>query len=235
MNKLLIDNDTDVEDITVTMDQDIYFNFENISKRIIVNIMDGVCSRIIDTSNGTKNEIIFNIGSNDKVIVNKLSKNSSDHIIVNLNGEKTTLKLNSSIINYNDNTYKEDIIHSDKNIESKIVNHCINMTAHKFNFIVNGIIKKESDNCIFKQDNKIINKENGNSSILPNLIVDNNEVEASHSAYIGSYDEQTIFYLMSRGIPRNTCENLLTKAFLIHNMDLDSKEIDIFNSIIENI
>ena len=67
------------------------------------------------------------------------------------------------------------------------------------------------------------------------MIVDTNEVEASHSAYIGTFNEDDIFYMMSRGLTKNECEDLLIKAFLISNMDLTEDERNIYCGIIETI
>mgnify|MGYP003304237271 CR=1 FL=1 len=110
-----------------------------------------------------------------------------------------------------------------------------NIEDKEFKFIVDGIINRESERVDFKQDNKIINLRDGKSSILPNLIVDNNDIEASHSAYIGTFDEDKKFYMMSRGLSEKECDDLLIKAFLLSDMKLSEKERDIYCSIIENI
>jgi Fe-S cluster assembly protein SufD len=147
----------------------------------------------------------------------------------------SNIKFYSSIINYEDNEYKQNINHNDKDSISKIINHCINVYDNKFKFIVNGKIKKDSINSSFKQDNKIININNGKSFILPNLIVDNNDIDASHSAYIGTFDEDLIFYMMTRGLSLKECNSLLIKSFLLGSMDLDDRQRDILNSIIEKV
>lgn len=235
MNKLLIDNNISLDEIIVDTDMDITMNFLNSEKTLMIQVMPGVCLRIFDTSNNTKNKIIYNIAESCNVVVNKLSTNCSDIVDVNLNEENSIVKFYSSIINYEDNEYRQNINHNCRNSESKIVNHCINVLDNKFKFIVNGVIKKESTNTSFKQDNKIININNGKSFILPNLIVDNNDIDASHSAYIGTFDEDIIFYMMTKGISLKECNNLLIKSFLLNDMNLDDKERDIFNTIIENI
>lgn len=235
MNKLLIDNNIKEEQIVVDTDMDITMNFSDISKGLIIQVMNGVCLRIFDTSNNTNNNITYNIGEYCNVIINKLSTNCSDTVTINLNEEHSIIKFYSSIINYDSNIYNQNINHNNKNAESKIVNHCINVLDNEFKFIVNGTIKNSGQNTIFKQDNKIINIKNGKSFILPNLIVDNNDIEASHSAYIGNFDEDIIFYLMTRGLSKKDSNNLLIKAFLLNNMELEDKEKDIFNGIIENI
>jgi hypothetical protein len=104
-----------------------------------------------------------------------------------------------------------------------------------FKFIVDGVIHRDAERVDFRQDNKIINLRDGKSSILPNLIVDNNDIEASHSAYIGTFDEDKKFYMMSRGLTSEESDDLLIKAFLLNDMVLDEKERNIYCSIIESI
>lgn len=48
----------------------------------------------------------------------------------------------------------------------------------------------------------------------PKLEIESNEVKASHAATVGKIDEEEIFYLTSRGIPRVQAENLIIVGFL---------------------
>ena len=57
-----------------------------------------------------------------------------------------------------------------------------------------------------------------NCIIKPNLFIDENDVVANHSALIGTFLPDEIFYLMSRGISRKESENLLTKGFLLRGI-----------------
>ena len=145
------------------------------------------------------------------------------------------VKYTTSIINYEDNIYKQTINHKNDDTISIIKNNCINILDNEFKFVIDGIIEKDAERVDLKQDNKIINLRNGKSNILPNLIVDNNDINASHSAYIGTFDEDTKFYMMSRGLTNNEIDDLLIKSFLLSGMELQEKERDIFSSIIETI
>ena len=65
------------------------------------------------------------------------------------------------------------------------------------------------------QDSKIINFNNGNSKIIPNLIIDTNDIIASHSSYIGEIEEQDKFYMKSRGISEEDIKKLIYKGVLV--------------------
>lgn len=63
----------------------------------------------------------------------------------------------------------------------------------------------------------------------PELEIYADDVKANHGASIGKLDEDRIFYLMSRGIPRAQCERLLAQAFVEDVlMKINSKHLSAF-------
>lgn len=235
MNKIIVDNNIESNDIVVDSDTEMIVDLSDTEKLITIHIFPNANLKSFIRTNNTKNNISYIIDENAKVYINKLSVDCSDNINIVMNKDNSNIKYNTSVINYKDNEYKQSISHKGDNITSKIVNHCINVADNKFKFIVDGIIDRESENIKFKQDNKIINLNDGKSEILPNLIVDNDDIEASHSAYIGTFNEEDKFYMMSRGLTEKECDDLLIKAFLLNDMELSEKEKDIYCSIIESI
>lgn len=235
MNKIVVDNSIELSDMVIDTDSDMEVNLVDTEKDITIHIGDGVCVKSFINNRNTKNKVRYLLGNNSMVVINKLSVDCSDDIELLLNGCNLEIKYNTSVINYSDNTFKLVVKHSGNNINSKIVNHAINVDNNEFKFVVDGIIEKDAEKTEFKQDNKITNLKEGKSNILPNLIVDNDDVLASHSAYIGTFDEKTKFYMMSRGLTEKECDDLLIKAFLLNDMDLSIKERDIYCSIIESI
>lgn len=235
MNKLVLDNNIETTDIFIDQDTDMTVDFNDLEKEVNIHIGKGVCFKGFIKTNKTSNKVNYFIDEDCDVVINKLSIDCSDTVTIEMNDINSKIKYSTSVINYLDNNYTQKILHNSSDTKSVIVNHCINVEDNEFKFIVDGIIKKDSSSVNFKQDNKIINLKDGKSNILPNLIVDNSEIEASHSAYIGTFDEEDKFYMMSRGLTIEECDDLLIKAFLIGNMKLDDKERDIYCGIIENI
>ena len=235
MNNLTLDNESDISDLLVETDLILVIDYENTNIDLQINVTPNACLRVFDTSKNTHNNITYNLEKNSKVYVNKLGKNCSDKLVVNINDENIYIEFHNSIICYDDIVFSETINHLHSGSESKIINHALNVLGNECKFIVDGIITKEANDTKFRQDNKIINLTSGKSFILPNLIVDNSDIEASHSAFIGTFNEDDIFYMQTRGIKKEDVEKLLIKAFLINDMDLEEKESDIFNAIINSI
>ncbi|MBO7498851.1 MAG: SufD family Fe-S cluster assembly protein [Bacteroidaceae bacterium] len=53
----------------------------------------------------------------------------------------------------------------------------------------------------------------------PQLIIDTDDVRCSHGATVGQLDEEALFYMQQRGIPRHEARLLLLSAFLDETID----------------
>ncbi len=213
-------------------------NFPIITNDNNITLKD--CNLIIIYKNSNMN-FNFNILSNVDLFEYYLNSNCNNTYDLNKNSNFTfnrfgndcslittiNMKENSNVfykyssINFKNNNYLININHNGHNTNSKIINYGINFTNSKLDFLINSHILKNSLNSSTIQDSKIILMNDNNSSIKPNLIIDNNEINANHSAYLGHFQEEKLFYLKSRGINMGDCLKLLTKAFLISNMDID--------------
>ncbi len=166
---------------------------------------------------------------NSNLLVNSLNKDNS----VDINIE---LKKNSSIIYNHSVTANKDSInnfnikHLESDSKSIINNNGINRRSNKLFFSISGIIPKNLTNINCNQNSKIINFNKGNSKIIPNLIIDSNDIIANHSAYIGEINEEELFYLLTRGIKLENIQKLMYKATLLSKMDNYNEEE--FNQII---
>lgn len=171
-------------------------------------------------------DITYKLNKNSKLVVYQYGININNNIVVNLDGENSSVEYHYSTINYSDHKFKIDINHNSSNTISNIYNHGVNVLNNILSFDVNGKVIKTSDNCICNQENQIINLLDGNSMISPNLLIDNYNVSSSHSAYIGKFKENIIFYLMSRGISKSKSYELLIRSFLVNSLEGEREELD---------
>lgn len=68
---------------------------------------------------------------------------------------------------------------------------------------------------------------------LPMLDVRSNDVKASHGATISRLDEQKLFYLTAKWLPKATAEQLMIQSYI--QKALDHAKIDDDNMLIDNI
>ncbi len=61
--------------------------------------------------------------------------------------------------------------------------------------------------------NALLLAENASMHGKPELEIFADDVQCAHGATVGALDEDLLFYLMSRGIPRKQAEGLMIQAF----------------------
>lgn len=223
MNKLLVNSEEEINNLVIEEDTELVFNFNDTSRDIYILVEDNICLNIVDISFNTSNKINITLKNDSRVIYNKFSINSGDYIYTLLDGEYSNVVINNSVVNNDDTKMKFVIEHNNTNTSSNLSNHGVNNSSGTLYFNVDSKINRSASLACADQENKIINLVKGDSKILPNLLVDNYDVSASHSAYISDFDKESMFYLKSRGISDNEARRLLLEGFLIGNLDVDDE------------
>lgn len=223
MNKIVVE---DKKDFYLKEDTILILEKENKNINIIVDNSIKVFILILFS----KVSINYKTEYNSKL--NIFSVDSSTFVDIKLQKDDISFNYAYSTINNSDNEYKIDIDHLGNNINSKITNHGLNTDNNKLSFVINSIVSKDYTGIKTSQDSKIIILKDNNATIKPNLLIDNDDIEAEHSAYIGRFKEDEIFYLMTRGISREDATDLLVRSFLIGDMNISYEEREI---ILNNI
>ncbi len=223
MNKLLVNSEEEINNLVIEEDTELVFNFNDTSRDIYIVVEDNICLNIVDISFNTSNKINITLKNDSRVIYNKFSINSGDYIYTLLDGEYSNVVINNSVVNNDDTKMKFVIEHNNTNTSSNLSNHGVNNSSGTLYFNVDSKINRSASLACANQENKIINLVTGDSKILPNLLVDNYDVSASHSAYISDFDKESMFYLKSRGISEKDARRLLLEGFLIGNLDVDDE------------
>ena len=223
MNKLLVNSEEEINNLVIEEDTELVFNFKDTSRDIYIVVEDNICLNIVDISFNTSNKINITLKNDSRVIYNKFSINSGDYIYTLLDGEYSNVVINNSVVNNDDTKMKFVIEHNNTNTSSNLSNHGVNNFSGTLYFNVDSKINRSASLACANQENKIINLVKGDSKILPNLLVDNYDVSASHSAYISDFDKESMFYLKSRGISEKDARRLLLEGFLIGNLDVDDE------------
>ena len=65
----------------------------------------------------------------------------------------------------------------------------------------------------FQTNRNLLLSNEAEADSLPGLEILANEVKCSHGATTSKIDDQELFYLLSRGIPKRTCEKLVVLGF----------------------
>lgn len=157
-----------------------------------------------------------------------------EYIVVNLDEEKSHIEYNLKTIAQNEENYDILTYHNAKSTISEINPNGVNIKEGKIKFNVSTFVPNKKIKCDASQNNKIINLTNNECIINPNLYIDEYDVSASHSAWIGQFDKKQIFYLQSRGISEEQATKLLIKGFLTNKLDIEKeKQEEIIKTIDE--
>ncbi len=218
MNKIQIDKDK-----IINLEDDEYqlvINHDCNIEFIVNKTINSKVSILVKSSNIN---IKILLESNSSLIINQLGCDSSINYDVNINNN-SNLYVVDSIISKVDSINNINLSHKENNSEIRFYTNGINLDNRKMYYNVNGIISKDISDVYLEENSKIINIKDGDSKIIPNLIVDSKDISANHSAYIGTLDNDILNYLMSRGIEKDKAKDLIIKSILLSKMNLNIDE-----------
>ncbi|MGM9988672.1 MAG: Fe-S cluster assembly protein SufD [Bacillaceae bacterium] len=107
------------------------------------------------------------------------------------------------------------IVHFGKHSEGDILKHGVvrDEASHIFNGI--GKIEHGASKSNAQQASRVLMlNEKARGDANPILLIDEDDVLAGHAASAGRVDPNTLYYLMSRGIPKKEAERLVIHGFL---------------------
>ena len=112
--------------------------------------------------------------------------------------------------NFNYNTF-----HIAEASTSKMTSYGICKGDSLLNINTNGIIKKDAKATSLWQKSKgLLLDKTSQISANPWLQIDEFDCLASHGASIGAIDDEELYYLMSRGLSKETSERLIVEGFI---------------------
>ena len=171
------------------------------------NVYNLVTKRALVEENGTMEWIDGNIGS-------ALTMKYPCCILKGDNSTGTCISIAVASNNQIQDTGAR-MIHLGKNTNSKIISKSIARGGGNATYRGDVKIKETATNSysMIKCDTLILDKDSI-SDTIPTNIVSNNTSTIEHEATVSKINYASIFYLESKGIPKETCEELIVLGFL---------------------
>ncbi len=120
---------------------------------------------------------------------------------------------NMNVVNFAPHTY------GDMKNYAVVLKHGV-LTIDAIGRIIKGAYRSESH-----QTSRALSFEEGQkSTILPELLIDENDVQASHAMSMGRMDEDQLYYMMSRGLDIRQCTSLISSGYLMPITELIEDE-----------
>lgn len=201
----------------------LYIDYKcNTNTLIEYNVEEGAVLNVCDFASLNANVCESNnyyLEENSKLVLNNLRVN--DNLVnalynIYLLNKKAECVVNNSIINASGfkQSYNFVIHHNARLTKSELVGYGVSKNNSILNIDTNGIIEKGATRAeMFQKSKGIILDIDSTVSASPLLEIDEFDCKATHGASIGAIDESDIFYLMSRGLPREESQNLIINGF----------------------
>ena len=172
--------------------------------------------------------IIFNLktSSNLKLFIANLSNiNFVEKININLNGEFAAVNYYSACI-LNQSIQKDTYVtikHLQKNTYSNIKTYeIIKNKSQRFIRCVSDIVNKSVGSEAHQDLRLLVLDKEANAASDPVLLIDENDIIASHANAIGMLDPDQLFYLQSRGLNGEQARELIINGYfepIFHNLN----------------
>jgi len=122
----------------------------------------------------------------------------------------------SASISSNNNKFNQNTQHFADFTTAHIDNYGIVLKDGKCEMVVKNTINKGFHNCSTHQTSRLLTYDKtAIGKILPILIIDDNEVAASHACSLGQPDENQLYYLQTRGLTYREALRLITIGYLM--------------------
>lgn len=145
---------------------------------------------------------------------NEASTTVSSNIM--LIGRGAQCEMNSAVLSKGEKQLVTAIIH--ENLETKsMMNHSgVLLEGGKLHLDATGKIVKGAKGSKSHQKSRALTFDQPKyATVLPQLLIDENDVEASHATTVGQIDENQMYYLQSRGLTKNEATQLITLGALM--------------------
>lgn len=121
----------------------------------------------------------------------------------------------ASLVNEKKN-YRIQVVNEKPHTYGDIKNYAVVLKNGRLLIDAVGRIVRGASGSESHQTSRALSFENGqNTEILPELLIDEYDVQASHAMSIGRVDEDQLYYMMSRGLSVQECTALLASGYLM--------------------
>lgn len=131
-------------------------------------------------------------------------------------GERSVFEFRSATLAFNRLKWEIVATHRAKYSEANLDSYAIVLEQGHLELEVIGHIEKGYNGSKTHQLTRVMNLGSELQTIVyPKLLIEENDVEASHAASVGQPDEDQIYYMQARGIPRTEALKLITLGYLL--------------------
>lgn len=232
--------------LTVSDETDVTFNFPESSKGIMfLTVLGQGKLNVTFNFNKHSNWEYLVMNESDHALEIQEEVNLYENARVNANygelssgsHEKTTnfnlieplayIDVRGASIAFNKLQWHMNAFHRAKDTYAMLQNYGVVFRGGDLAFEVLGDIGKGFARSKTHQITRVMNMDEGmRAKVYPQLVIDENDVEASHAASVGQPDPEAIYYMRSRGLTLKEALQQMTLGYLLPIVDvIEDKEV----------
>lgn len=216
------------EDLTVTIKKGIHASLvmqyeKHLNERVVNLVLEQGSSLTLLMANNLneacciKQVIDMDKDATLKLAYWELNKGASNiKTTINLNASGANAYVSNVSLASTNKDYFMQVEHFAPYTKAKMENFAIVKDGSKYMMEAIGKINKGCYASESHQSTRVLTlTKNHQSKVLPVLLIDENDVKASHAMTLGQPDENQLYYLQTRGISRKAALSLLTLGYLM--------------------
>ncbi len=201
----------------------IYENAKETKLDIEYNISSNCSLKVVEIRKEKKIKIQYkyNLDKNAKLKVIKFYnvKEAKELDIVSLNGENAEIDYLFKTIVPEKQKYDLYIYHNCPKTKSNIINNGLNIDNGTTIFNVTSVVYTGIKKCCLNQIDKIVNLNDKECVIKPNLLIDEKDTINNYETYTGKFNSKSIDILLSKGKTQEEALEILKAKFLYEGIN----------------
>ena len=207
-----------MNNIIVRNEKKIELNNETVSLNIEVAKLDiYISGKVVIEEHSKREKQVINIylAPDSALEYNKTAK------LKNYDLELSVLESNNSNFNLNYSFSTKDIVNlkfntniNGNNNNAKIVARGVSEGKGIINIEANGYVIPSTKDNVLIEDIRCLTLGSNKATIVPNMLINTNEVMANHFITVSGVSKSELFYLNSKGISDKKAVKLIKKGFL---------------------
>ncbi|MGM9940849.1 MAG: SufD family Fe-S cluster assembly protein [Bulleidia sp.] len=147
------------------------------------------------------------------------------HTYVALRQQGAQAVVSSASFVQDEKHYVTEVVNYAPHTNGMIKNYAVVLKDGRLNIDAVGKIVKGACGSESHQTSRALSFEPGqNTTIVPELLIDENDVQASHAMSMGSVDPDHLYYLQTRGLSIPQCVSLIASGYLMPIVETVSDE-----------
>lgn len=193
-----------------------------INCKMDVELKKGYQSRVLhwNDCSGTLNlNVEYNLGNDSELItgISELSGKSANYTVkANLLHAGSAVDFHSATIAKENIDYNIQMTHTAPHTTINMENYALVQKGAKLKIVDEGNIQKGAYGAASHQTTRVLTLDKEQSSeVVPLLLIDENDVKASHATSVGQPDENQLYYLQTRGLSRTQALGLMSIGYIL--------------------